>query len=104
MELKSTPKIIKFADISAKLHHYNDMGICHYSIKFDTDAGVTIVEDIPIEQICMVSDTANRYIRFPGSREHLMNCIEEIAKAYEKMYNSIGIRILHWEVRADDPE
>ena len=104
MELKSTPKIIKFADISAKLHHHNDMGICHYSIRFDTDAGVTIVEDIPIEQICMVSDTANRYIRFPGSREILMNRIADIAKAYEKMYQSIGIGITHWEVRADDPE
>ena len=104
MELKSTPKIIKFADISAKLHHHNDMGICHYSIRFDTDAGVTIVEDIPIEQICTVSETANRYVRFPNVREILMNRIADIAKAYEKMYQSIGIGITHWEVRADDPE
>ena len=105
MELKSTPKIIQFADASAKIHHKNNMNdICHYSIRFETDAGVTIIEDIPIEQICTVSETANRYVRFPNVREILMSRIADIAKAYEKMYESIGIGILHWEVRTDDPE
>lgn len=105
MELKSTPKIIDFTGFSNKINiNQNTSAICHYSIRFDTDANVSIVVDVPIEEICTVSDTANRRMRFPGAREHIMNRMVEIANSYEKLYDSLGIRVLHWEVRADDPE
>lgn len=102
MELKSTSKIINLKDVAKQSR--NELPICHYSIIFDTDANVSIVVDLPIEQICTISDTANRRARFPGAREHIMNRMTEIAKSYEKLYDSLGIRVLHWEVRADDPE
>ena len=102
MELKSISKIINLKDVAKQSR--NELPIRHYSIRFDTDANVSILVDVPIEQICTVSETANWYVRFPNVREILMSRIADIAKAYEKMYESIGIGILYWEVRADDPE
>ena len=102
MELKSISKIINLKDVVKQSR--NELPIRHYSIRFDTDANVSILVDIPIEQICTVSDTANRRARFPGARDHIMNKMADIANSYEKLYDSLGIRVLHWEVRADDPE
>ena len=40
----------------------------------------------------------------PGRRETIMNSLFKVAKAYEEVYNNLGISILRWEVTANDPE
>lgn len=106
MEIRSSHKLIKFPDrgFVSKEQLKSESGIAQYSIKFITDAGFTIIEDVPIANICLLSDTANHIARMPGRRETIMNSLFKVAKAYEEVYNSLGITILRWEVTANDPE
>ena len=94
MHLISRSKIIRYPSKSSQIPKYH--------IHLKTDADVTIVIEIPVDEICMISDTANK--KYPIDKVQIEADIHNVAISYINLYKSLGISVLDWEIKTDDPE
>lgn len=94
MYLKSKSKIIRYP--------YESSQVPRYSIHLKTDAGVTIVVEIPVDRICTISGAANKV--YPINKTQIEADIHNVAVSYINLYKSLGISVLDWEIKTDDPK
>ena len=92
MHLISRSKIIKYPNKSSD--------IPRYYIHLKTDANVTIIIEIPIDEICTISDTANK--KYSIDKIEVESDIHNVAISYINLYKSLGISVNSWEIRVDD--
>ena len=103
MDLISNSKIVKYP-----FHNDDEDVYCtfdqisRYYLHLRTDANVTIIVEIPIDEICTISDVARR--KYSIDKPHVEDEIENVMRAYINLYRSLGISILGWSIETDGPK
>lgn len=77
--------------------------IKNFSIILKTDANVNISIDIPIKDICMVSEVALKKISIDGDFYADMSQIDIIKQGYIDLYQRMDIKILDSRVELVEP-
>lgn len=95
-------KIIQF-DSSIRRHQRKAPSMAYnYHLTISTDAGVSFVFDVPIYDICMVSDIANyKACNFPNKDMYIPQ-LQAIAEAYGDLLKELGITMVAYHIDRDE--
>lgn len=98
----SKRKVIQFNSRVEKTMMKEPINTYNYHISIRTDCGVNFTFDIPLYNICMVSDTANCKASSTIRKDGYMPQMEAIAKAYIDLLKELGIGTVSYEIIRDE--
>lgn len=98
----SKKKVIQFNSRVEKIEKKEPINTYNYHISIRTDCGVSFSFDIPLYDICMVSDTANCKASTTVRKDGYMPQMEAIAKSYIALLKELGIGTISYEIIRDE--
>lgn len=95
-------KILQFNSRVERAEKREPINTYNYRISIRTDCGVNFTFDIPLYDICMVSDTANCKASSTVRKDGYMPQMEAIAKAYIDLLKELGIGTISYQIIRDE--